>query len=284
MRIQQFQQLCLGALAATQLVTYPLSAEATVNQDPAIEKAALDYYSRLVQIPNGAFFDAPEGWAYADPSIMNENLKILVAGKGKHVFPPTINLSQEIFEGTIKEYLEIAKRITSDRGGSWRRIGTVKTAAGKATLAQSEVRTECGDTKMLHAFLIHRGIIHIVTAAAAKDEFSNFYDTFFAAIKSLRINQSPEEMITDPSRRAALNDACAVVKTRWQETKQAADATKRSSKADREQMAAVFKGEEFQNGAWKTFSETVDNEFAEMDTAWHDALLQVVRSDLLTTG
>lgn len=283
MKLQQLKRLHQAALAATLLVTYPLNAVDT-SPNSKVEKATVNYYTRVAQTPNGAFFDPPAGWGYADPSIMNEHLKILAIGKGKHLVPPTINLSQEPFEGTIADYLEIAKQIISDRGGSWRRTGTVKTTAGKATLAQSETRTESGNMKMMHAFLIHRGIIHIITAAAPKDEFSGFYDTFFQAIRSLRINQSPEEMISDAERRATLDDACATVKAQWLETRTAANATSRRSKADREKLVTVFEHDEFQNGAWKAFSEKVDSEFAEMDATWREALLQVVRSDLITTG
>ncbi|SCA62780.1 Uncharacterized protein SCG7086_AD_00330 [Chlamydiales bacterium SCGC AG-110-P3] len=281
MPLQPFKQLYIKTLTITILVICSCYANPAIGSETKQEKNAIDYYSHLAKVPNGAFFDPPEGWGFADPSLMNENLKMLVVGKGSNVLPPTINLSQEVFDGTMKEYIEIAKRITRDRGGSWRRMGTVKTAAGKATLAQTETRTEFGETKMFHAFLLHRGIIHIVTASAIKNEYSAFYDTFFKAIQSLRVNQSPEEMLSDSARRATLDDACATVKTQWKAVTQGLETKKRRSETEREQIVAVFDSNDFQNGAWRAFTERVNSEFEEMGEEWQEAVLQIVRSELI---
>jgi len=151
-------------------------------------------FQRISQEPGAIVFNPPKGWYLADPNALPPHVRVMVVGKGSYEFPPSINLSTEEFEGTIKEYLRIVKEINHSQGSEWKDLGTIRTAAGKGSLSQADAITEWGPIRMMHVILPRNGMIYILTAAALRDEFPRFYKTFFESLRSLRINQDPDEM------------------------------------------------------------------------------------------
>lgn len=134
-----------------------------------------------------AVFTPPEGWRAADSASLPKSVKYMVVGKGSHDVPPSINLGYEVFAGSLKDYLKIVQRFNASQGDSWKDLGTIETAGGSASLSQVDVKTEWGPIRQMHLIYKDEGIIYILTAAAARDEFSKFYNLFFQSLRSFHI-------------------------------------------------------------------------------------------------
>jgi len=140
-----------------------------------------------------AAFAPPLGWRLAEKQSLPPHVHIMVVGKGKHAYPPSINLASEEYFGNLTNYLEIVKKINNNGGFSWKSLGTICTAAGEANLSQVDMRTEWGEVKMMHAILFRENVIYIMTVSALKSEFSAFYKDFYAAMRSLAIAKMAEK-------------------------------------------------------------------------------------------
>ncbi len=155
-------------------------------------------FQRIAQEPGAVIFSPPKGWKMADPQALPAHVKAMVVGAGINEFPPSINLSVEVFEGTVRDYLRIVKDINHSQGSEWKDLGTIRTQAGEASLSQADALTEWGSVRMMHVILARKGMIYILTAAALKTEFPQFYKIFFESLRSLRINKDPNEMAKSP--------------------------------------------------------------------------------------
>ena len=144
-------------------------------------------------------FNPPEGWHIADPKALPPSVKLMVVGKGNSIFPPSINLGVEKYNGDLKSYLKMIKSINESQGSEWKDLGTIKTQAGIASLSQIDAKTEWGVVRMMHVILLQDGTntAYILTAAALKEEFSKHYKDFFKSMKSLRFNMSASDTIPD---------------------------------------------------------------------------------------
>lgn len=141
-----------------------------------------------------ASFEPPKGWHLADEKSLPKHVLIMVVGKGAHEMPPSMNLGYEKFDGSLKEYLKIVKNVNVSQGDKWQDLGMIQTKAGPASLSQIEMKTEWGQLRQMH--LIYKDskneLVYILSAAALKDEFSQFYQDFFNALKSFNIVVSDE--------------------------------------------------------------------------------------------
>ena len=136
-------------------------------------------FADISQEPGAVLFTPPKNWQIADEKQLPDHVRFMVVGKGKYEFPPSINLSTEEYNGSLQDYLAIVKEINSSQGAEWKNLGTIKTEAGAASLSQADALTEWGPIRMMHVILLKNGTIYILTAAALKKEFPNFYQTFF---------------------------------------------------------------------------------------------------------
>lgn len=134
-----------------------------------------------------AAFTPPEGWQNGNSANLPKHVKLLIVGKGFHEMPPSISLGYETFQGSLKDYLKIVKNINDSQGDEWKDLGTIQTEAGIASLSQVTLKTEWGQLKQMHIIYLDEGIIYIVTASALKEEFPQFYSSFFDALKSFRL-------------------------------------------------------------------------------------------------
>ena len=137
-----------------------------------------------------AGFTPPKGWRLADEKSLPSTVKVMVIGKSRLPFPPSINLGTEPYKGTLKQYLKIIKAMNDSQGYEWKDLGIIKTESGPASLSQVDTQTEWGDVRMMHAILLKNGHIYILTCSALKEEFSKFYDDFFKSMKTLKITRT----------------------------------------------------------------------------------------------
>lgn len=146
-------------------------------------------YTEMTKERGKVMFTPPESWQLADTKTLPASIKLMVVGKGSKPFPPSMNLSTEPYTGTLKQYLKRVKSINESQGDAWKDLGNIKTEAGNASLSQVDLKSEWGTVRMMHVIFLHEGTAHILTASALQEEFHEFYDQFFNALKSLRINK-----------------------------------------------------------------------------------------------
>ncbi len=79
-----------------------------------------------------------------------------------------MNLSTQLFPGTLKDYLKNVKNINEAQGYFWKDLGSITTEAGPASLSQVDTKTEYGDVRQMHVILLKNGRIYILTASALK--------------------------------------------------------------------------------------------------------------------
>lgn len=137
-------------------------------------------------------FTPPPGWRYADVSSQLKRVRTMVVGEGKFPLRPSMNLMVDEYPGTKKEYIKLTKAISEASGAEWKDLGSIQTEAGNASLLQEDTKTEWGVMRMMHVVLLRQGMVYILTAAALKDEFSQFYPQFFKSLRSLKI-QIPQQ-------------------------------------------------------------------------------------------
>lgn len=145
-----------------------------------------------------AIFTPPTGWQTPDSQSVKLPPRVLamVIGKAPTTFPPSINLSSESYQGTLKQYLAIVKRMNEEKGYKWKEMGSIKTQSGTASLSQVDTRSQWGDVRLMHTILLKNGTIYIMTASALKSEFSQFYQDFFNSMRSLTIKKETLETDT----------------------------------------------------------------------------------------
>ena len=146
-------------------------------------------YEQLAKEPGAVSFSPPKGWSLADAQTLPEHVQVMVVGSGEKEFPPSMNLTTEDFQGSLRDYLNIVKEINKANGAEWKDLGKIRTVAGDASLSQADTLTEWGPVRMMHVILIKDDTVYILTAAALKKDFPKYYKHFFESLRSLRINE-----------------------------------------------------------------------------------------------
>lgn len=157
---------------------------------PAEEKETLAKFKELASQPGAVSFQPPPGWVLGDKKNMKPCVQVVVVGKSKTDFTPSLSLIVEDFAGTLKQYLRIVQLKSQNYGDDWKDLGRIQTEAGEASLSQADVKSKWGTERRMYVILLNKGKIYILTGGALKDDFSNHYKDFFNAFRSLRINPS----------------------------------------------------------------------------------------------
>lgn len=134
-----------------------------------------------------ASFTIPKGWATVEKKHLDPHVEYLVVGTSKTNFPPSINLSTEHFEGSLEDYLQIVKKISKEDGNKFKKMGQIETHAGTASLSQTDMDTEFGKVRLIHAMLLQNDTMYILTASALAKEFVAYYPLFFHTLQSFQI-------------------------------------------------------------------------------------------------
>lgn len=138
--------------------------------------------------PGAVYFTPPEGWMQGKTEDLSPSVKLIVIGKGKGAFPPSIHLAVEPFKGSLKDYLKLIKSITAAKGVEWQDLGKIQTEAGEGSLSQIDSQMQWGQVRMMHAIVAKNGVVYILTASALREEFPSYYKQFFDAMRSLHVN------------------------------------------------------------------------------------------------
>lgn len=132
-------------------------------------------------------FTPPTGWMTADSNALPARVRVMVVGKGLSNFPPSLNVSSEPYNGTLKQYLKTVKEMNAMQGYTWKDLGNIQTEAGVGNLSQVDTQTNWGKVRLMHVILKKDGHIYIMTASALTDEFSLYYQDFFRAMRTLKV-------------------------------------------------------------------------------------------------
>ena len=140
-----------------------------------------------------AIFTVPKGWASVEREQLPSNIECLVVGSSKTSFPPSINLSTENFKGSLEDYLNIVKNISKEEGSKFKKLGQIETHAGTASLSQTDLNTEYGKVRLMHAMLLHNETMYILTTSALSKEYVAFYPLFFHTMQSFQISEQSDQ-------------------------------------------------------------------------------------------
>jgi hypothetical protein len=152
------------------------------------------------------YFVPPPEWEIADPSTLSPAVKISFLKNSGKGFCPSINLAIEETDVSLSDYLKAVKTIhEQDRKNQWRALGKVRTSAGMAQLTEIDSTTEWGPVRILQLILIKDKHAYVLTAAALKEEMSNYYKEVQAAFRSLTISYDLLQNIPQQERREMLN-------------------------------------------------------------------------------
>ncbi len=210
------------------------------------------------------FFTPPSDWELADPKTFTPSVKIAFLKKSSKGFCPSINLAVEETQVTLSEYLKAVKTIhEQDRNTQWRALGKVHTAAGLAQLTEIDSTIDAGPIRILQLILLKEGHAYVVTAAALKEEFSNFYKEFQTAFRSLTLSSDLINNVPQLERRETL-------KEKQLQLLQCA-----------EKAHAKLEDPAFQEKHWLPFQQTILDQFGDMGAYWQVLILKHTQEKLL---
>jgi len=223
--------------------------------------------------PSQCFFIPPQGWEIADQSILSPRVKIAFiknTGKG---FCPSLNLAIESTQVSLVDYLKSVKAIhEQNRSNHWRQLGKVRTPAGLAQLTEMDSTTEWGPIRILQLILVKEGHAYVLTAAALKEEFSNFYKEIQASFRSLTLTTDLLAAIPQLERKETLKQ---------HQQQLIAAAREASSKAT--EPINLLDNPLFQEEHWLPFQRTILNNFSDMGAFWQVLFLREIQEKLIAS-
>lgn len=236
----------------------------TKNHSTTIIKAAEETAA------SKCYFCPPEGWEIANPTTLSPHVKIAFlknTGKG---FCPSINLSIEKTAVSLSEYLKAIKAIhEQDRNNQWRALGKVNTQAGLAQLTEINSPSEWGPIRILQLIFLKEGRAYILTAAALKNDISNYYKEFQSAFRSLILTSDLLSHIPQLERRETLKQKQQLL------IKTAEEIISTSSK-----FKNPLEDPLFQEKHWLPFQQTILDHFSDMGAFWQVLVLRNAQEKL----
>ena len=206
------------------------------------------------------FFIPPKGWI-PNLEICAPRVHICFLEPTSAGTPPTINLATEAVNVSLDAYIEEVRKIHSaDPNSRWRDLGKFKSLLGDGRLFELETPAEAGMVRMVQLVVIKEGIAYILTASAAKERFSKYYQTFDEVLRSLQAS----------SNLTASYPSCQL-KTLVEELSQ-----------KYQTLGLEFSSDRFQEEVWKPFVNKIIKDFTEMGSYWQILFLQEVQTIILT--
>jgi len=228
------------------------------------------------------YFTPPIGWKIADSKLLPKSVKIMVIGENTGNFPPSMNLSLEPYKGTLKQYLKMIKNMDEARGNEWKDLGSIQTEAGLGNLSQVDEPTQWGIKRLMRVILLKNGTIYILTASALREDFAQYYEHFFASMRSLRVAKDLLDMVTNAQQRTQLRLASKKLQTDWQ-TLLMQKQQENGELALNEMKETMFKSQEFQKDYWQPFIQIINQKYKDLGSEWQNLFLQKMEDDLFQT-
>ena len=145
-------------------------------------------FSLLLAFP---LFMPPSSWEVAQTKKPSSYVLVSFVSKDGNTFRPSMNLSTEEVDVTLKEYVKAVKEINvKEPNTSWRDLGTIDMKAGQGRLAEISSKTPHGEVKTLQAFFINKKTAYILTAASLKKEMPALQELILTAFRSFSFEDS----------------------------------------------------------------------------------------------
>jgi hypothetical protein len=217
------------------------------------------------------FFRPPEGWEIADPRTLTPSVKIAFLKNIGNGFCPSINLAIEETTVSLNEYLKAVKAIhEQDRNTQWRALGKVSTSAGLAQLTEINSPSDWGAIRILQLIFLKEGHAYVLTAAALKEDISNYYKEFQAAFRSFTLTTDLLSDIPQLERRETLKQKQQLLIQSAEEIFQASSESKN-----------LLEDPTFQEKHWAPFQQAVLDSFGDMGAFWQVLVLRHAQEKLL---
>jgi len=218
------------------------------------------------------FFIPPENWDIADPRSLSPKVKIAFLKNNGKGFSPSINLAVEDTDVSLADYLKAVKAIhEQDRNNHWRSLGKVRTASGLAQLTEIDSTSEWGPVRILQLILMKDKRAYVLTAAALKEEMSNYYKDIQSSFRSLTLSNDLLGNIQQLERRDMLRQKQAELLIAAEEYIHSADAKKN-----------LLEDQAFQEQHWLPFQKIVLENFGDMGAFWQILILRNAHDQLLS--
>ncbi|MFZ4100021.1 MAG: hypothetical protein ACOYKZ_06840 [Chlamydiia bacterium] len=130
----------------------------------------------------------PDQWGIVDPTRWDPGILWMAAGPSEGTFIPTLNCAYDQTSRSLESYVEAARRECADP--SWRKIGTLETAAGPAMLICFDADGAHGRMKLLQLMAVRDGIAAVVTASCSATQMQEVARRLRPVFQSLRIFDS----------------------------------------------------------------------------------------------
>ncbi len=238
-------------------------------------------YSHLAQESGNCNFIPPKDWQTVNKKELPDKVITLVKGEGKYELPPSLNLAIEHVGMSLKQYIETVRDVHLSHGNTtWKKLGTLQTNAGPATLTQLERTSGWGKMRMIQAILMRNNTAYILTATALANEFPKFYKEFFQAIQSLTISEEIFPGLSN-ERLQRLQNTYSAISKNWEKERQ-----KKESAFDelssKEIFEKTFESEDFKEISWAPFLMMLEDDFSDMGGHWKKTVANKVKDNLKT--
>ncbi len=255
-------KILLSIVLSSCFLTWAFSKNHSTSIVQAVESA------RLTQ----CFFIPPEHWDIADPKTLSPKVKMAFLKNSGKGFCPSINLAIEETDVSLTDYLKAVKAIhEQDRNNHWRPLGKVRTAAGLAQLTEIDSTTEWGPIRILQMILIKDKHAYVLTAAALKEEMSNYYQDIQSAFRSFTLSNDLLGNIPQLERREMLKQKQADLFTAAEKYSQSPSSRKN-----------LFEDSSFQEQHWTPFQKNVLDNFGDMGAFWQILFLRSAHEKLFS--
>lgn len=223
------------------------------------------------------YFNPPKGWFQVEPDKSTRTVKLIIVGKPKSTFAPTIKLSTQLYSKSLKDYLNMIKVKNQSEGIDWKDLGIIQTKTGKASLSQNDEKTEYGTLRFMRVILLKDERIYILTATALASEFSFYYKEFFDALTSLTIIKDFYQPLSHKEKQQLKQEIC-LLKNQWQKLVQQ-NIQGKNEEDLKETVLNVFTSKDFQERFWLPFKNYLEKNF-QQPSEWQSFTLLKIENDL----
>jgi hypothetical protein len=259
--------------------------EASETPQPQ-EKVMFDEsIAKLSQDSAFCSFTPPKGWTNVPrntlpPEAQSDFVRVHVKGKGAPV-PPTVVLAVEKTTVDLRTYLQnCIEDHEAHVDSTCKKLGSIQTASGPASLLQVDRLTKWGEMRMLQSVILLDDTAYVMTATALQEEFPQYYKEFFGAIQSIKIREGLFTKVQDPDLRDKIEFNYQKMKDAWRNA--FATIEENNGFLSRQELAEkTFQNKEFQSSFWNPFVSMLDEDLAEIREDQHDTLITNLREELL---
>jgi hypothetical protein len=221
------------------------------------------------------YFIPPKDWNLAQPEKPSPCIKALFIGKNPNGFSPSINLTTEKTNLSLKDYLSAVKKLYKEDPlvAEWKDLGPFPTQLGEGNLSQLDKQISSGTVRLMQLITIKNHVAYVLTAGAIKEEFAKYYKEFAASFSSFNVIQDAKAAISSESKKTLLKNLQEDLLNNIKKLGSSCITLEES-----------FYSTAFQQNFWIPFQQKILSEFSEMGNYWQMLTIQETQNNLLQQG